>query len=76
MDFEIIIGYDGEGFKKAIATDIVAIPQFITAELAQWNNFRADKELNVLIRKVENDTETLTVNVKDEIRTKDIFGQS
>lgn len=73
MDFEIIFGFNGKGDKKAVLTSIDQILPLINQELCQWNNFDGSKDFNILIRKIENDTETLSINVGETIKAKDAF---
>jgi hypothetical protein len=78
MDFEISIHHSRdkqleyveehafEQFKDAL--------KFIEHHMSQWNGFKNEHTLNITVKKVTGRTETLGVNVDDEMRLGDIFG--
>lgn len=70
MDFSIQIGNKTKTFDQ-----YHQLLSFLDQQLAQWNNFSSEEPLYIAIKKVENDTETLSVQTSEKVDIKAIFGR-
>jgi hypothetical protein len=66
MDFSITI--DGKECQYEQYEELI---DFIRNRLAHWNNFRADEEYIIVLKKVPSKTETLGVSVDDIQKTSE-----
>ena len=70
MDFQVQVDQDTETFDQyhqALA--------FIDQKLAEWNNFHPEEPLYIVVKKIENDTETLGIQTSEKVDIKAIFGR-
>lgn len=66
MDFKITIGNEVKVFEQY--SDAAS---HITTCMAEWNNFYPNEALLIKIEKVANDTATLGIHVKEEIKVSE-----
>lgn len=69
MDFELRIDQDCWHF-----TQFNDLMNMLREQMAYWNNFASHEPLRVTIKKVPSQTETLGINVTEELTAEDVFG--
>lgn len=70
MDFEVTVND-----KRIRTTQFNDVMDFIRSELAYWNNFESEKPTSLMVYKVPSGTQTIGVNVKDDVDAQDLFGR-